>query len=130
MAVKQVGTAPSNDADTVTKAYVDPALLGRYVGINTQTGTTYTLVLADEGKLITCSNTGAITVTIPLNSSVAFPVGATIDLAVINTGMVTIAATGGVTVNATPSLVSRARYSSMSIIKIATDTWLVVGDLA
>lgn len=123
------GVAINALSDTIQAPNVSGAPSGRYVGINAQTGTTYTLTLADEGKLITCSNTGAITVTIPLNSAVALPVGATIDVSAINTGMVTIAATGGVTFNPTPS-VTRARYSSLSLVKIATDTWLVVGDIA
>ena len=56
------------------------APLGAYVGVDARTGTTYTLVLADRGKLVTCSNTGAITVTIPTNASVAFPVGSQVDV--------------------------------------------------
>ena len=97
--------------------------------INAQTGTTYTTVLADASKLVTLSNASAITVTIPPNSSVAYPVGTKIDFAQIGAGQVTIAAGSGVTVNATPSLVFRAQYSGATCIKTATDTWLLVGDL-
>lgn len=103
---------------------------GRYVGVNAQTGTTYTLVLTDQGKMVTLTNAGAITLTVPPNSSVAFPVGAQIDLAAMGVGMVTIAPGSGVTVNGTPSLVTRAQYSAVTLIKLATDTWLAVGDLA
>jgi hypothetical protein len=100
------------------------------VAINTQTGTTYTTVLADQSKLVTLNNGSAITLTIPANSSVAYPVGTKIDLAQLGAGQVTVAGAGGVTVNATPTLKLRAQYSAATCIKIATDTWLLVGDLA
>ena len=100
------------------------------VGINAQTGTTYTTVLADQSKLVTLTNGSAITLTIPANSSVAYPVGTKIDFAQLGAGQVTVAGAGGVTVNATPTLKLRDQYSGASCIKTATDTWLLVGDLS
>lgn len=98
--------------------------------VNAQTGTTYTIVLADENKLVTLTNAGAITLTLPQDSSVAIPVGGRIDFAVLGAGMVTFVAGSGATANGTPSLVTRAQYSAASAIKVAANTWLVVGDLA
>jgi hypothetical protein len=98
--------------------------------INAQTGTTYTTVIGDASKLVTLSNASAITLTIPANSSVAYPVGTKIDFAQIGAGQVTVAGASGVTVNATPTLKFRAQYSAATCIKTATDTWLLVGDLA
>jgi hypothetical protein len=98
--------------------------------INAQTGTTYTLALTDAYGLVTCSNGSAVTVTVPPNSDVAFAVGSFVDVAGLGAGIVTLAAGAGVTVNATPSLVFRAQYSAVTLRKIATDTWLAVGDLA
>lgn len=98
--------------------------------VNAQTGTTYTLVLADAGRLVTCSNASAVSVTVPPNSSVAFPTGTRIDVAGIGVGIVTLVQGSGVTVNATPSLVFRARYSGATLIKTGTDTWLAWGDFA
>jgi hypothetical protein len=98
--------------------------------INAQTGTTYTLVLGDAQKMVTLSNGSAIALTVPLNASVAFAVGTRIDLAQIGAGQVTVAGDGGVTVNATPGLKFRAQYSGATLLKLATDTWLLVGDLA
>ncbi len=96
---------------------------------NQQTGTTYTLVLADaSNKIVELSNTSAITVTVPLNSSVAYPVGSQIMLLQTNTGQVTVAGAGGVTVNSNPGLKLRAQWSSATLIKRATDTWVLVGD--
>jgi len=101
-----------------------------YQAINAQTGTTYTTVLADGGKLVTLSNASAITLTIPPNSSVAYPVGTKLDFIQIGAGQVTVAGGTGVTVNSTPTLKFRAQHSGASCIKIATDTWQLVGDLA
>lgn len=98
--------------------------------INAQTGTTYTTVLSDAGKLVTLNNASAITLTIPPNSSVAYATGTRIDFIQIGAGQVTVAGGTGVTVNSTPTLKLRAQHSAASCIKIATDTWQLVGDLA
>jgi len=89
----------------------------------------YTLVLADKGKLVEISNASANTVTVPPNSSVAFPVGSQITVLQTGAGQTTIAAGVGVTVNSTPGLKLRAQWSSVTLIKRLTDTWVVVGDL-
>jgi hypothetical protein len=103
-------------------------------GINTQTGTTYTTVLADNGKLITLSNASAIAATIPLNSSVAYPVGAQINLSQFGVGQVTIAGAGGVTIVSTGATASapklRAQYSTATAIQTSTNNWLVTGDIS
>jgi len=98
--------------------------------INFQTGTTYTTVLSDAGKLVILSNASAIALTIPPNSSVAYPTGTRIDFIQTGVGQVTVAGGTGVTVNATPTLKFRSHHSAASCIKIATDTWQLVGDLA
>jgi hypothetical protein len=95
---------------------------------NAQTAS-YTLVLTDKDKLVEVSNASANTVTIPLNSSVAFPIGTQITILQTGTGQTTIAGTGGVTVNATPGLKLRAQWSSVTLIKRNTDTWVALGDL-
>lgn len=95
---------------------------------NTQTGTSYTLVLGDASKMVEMSNTSAITLTVPLNSSVPFTVGSQIVLLQTNTGQVTVAGAGGVTVNSNPGLKLRAQWSSATLIKRAENTWVLVGD--
>lgn len=101
---------------------------------NAQTGTTYTTVLADNGKLVTLSNASPITATIPLNSSVTYPVGAQITFARYGAGAVTIQGAGGVTIVSTAATAAqptlRAQYSSATAIQTSTDNWLVVGDIA
>ena len=103
------------------------------VATNAQTGTTYTLALADNGKLVTQSNASAITTTIPLNSSIALPVGAQITISQYGAGQVTIQGTGGVTVVSTGATAAtpktRAQYSTATAIQTSANNWLVVGDI-
>jgi hypothetical protein len=86
------------------------------------------LVLSDASKLVEISNASANNLTVPLNSSVAFAVGTQISLLQTGAGQMTVVATGGVTINATPGLKLRAQWSSATLIKRATDTWVLVGD--
>ncbi len=98
--------------------------------LNAQTGTTYTLALTDNGRLVTLSNASAITLTVPTNASVAFPTGAIVNIQQIGAGQVTVAGAGGVTVTSTPGLKLRAQYSAASIVKVGTDSWTLIGDLS
>jgi len=96
--------------------------------INTQTGTSYTAVLADSNKVITLSNSSAITFTIPLNASVAFPIGTSLNVAQLGAGQVTIAGAGGVTIFGIGTKIA-AQYGAATAIQIATNQWLLVGNL-
>ncbi len=97
---------------------------------NAQTGTTYTLVLSDAGKMVTLTNASAITLTLPTNASVAFPVNTRIDLLQYGAGQVTIGG-AGVTINSSGSkLKLTGQYSGASLWKKATDTWVLIGDIA
>jgi len=98
---------------------------------NAQTGTTYTLVLADGGKLVEMNNASANTLTVPPNSSVAFPVGSQILVLQTGAGQTTLAAGAGVTVNSKDgNLKLSAQWCAATLIKRATDVWVVVGDLS
>lgn len=107
------------------------------LALNAQTGTTYTFVLTDANNtLVTASNASAQTYSIPTNANVAYPIGSQINIIAIGAGQVTInAVTSGTTTilsngatAASPKL--RVQYSSATCIKVATDTWYVVGDLS
>jgi hypothetical protein len=92
--------------------------------------TNYTLSAESErDSLIEVNSTDPITITIPTNSAVAYPVGTTLDILGVNTGLITIAGDTGVTVNATPGLKLRTQWSSCTLFKRATDSWVVYGDL-
>jgi hypothetical protein len=86
-----------------------------------------TLTLRDN--IIEMDSTSATTVTIPADSTLNYPIGSSIDVIQINTGEVTIAGAVGVTVNSTPGLKLRTRWSSCTLLKRASNTWLVYGDL-
>jgi hypothetical protein len=91
----------------------------------------YTLSgLGERDNLIEINKSTATTLTIPLDSTLNYPVGTSIDVVQTGTGQVTIAGTGGVTVNATPGLKLRSQWSSATLFKRAANTWLVMGDLS
>ena len=96
---------------------------------NAQTAS-YTLVLADKGKLVEMNVASANTLTVPLNATVAWPVGSSIDILQMGAGQTTITATAGVTINSTPGLKIRTQYASATLIKRATNTWILIGDLS
>ena len=91
----------------------------------------YTLsALSERDSLIEVASASATTITIPLNSAVAYPVGTSLDILQTSTGQVTIGATAGVTVNSTPGLKLRTQWSSATLFKRAENTWVVIGDLS
>lgn len=114
--------------DTLTNKTLTAPVIN--LATNAQTGTTYTAVLADNGKMVEMNNASANTFTVPLNSSVAYPIGAQINLLQTGAGQTTVVATGGVTINATPGLKLRTQWSSGTLIKRGTDTWVLLGDLS
>ena len=100
------------------------------VAVNAQTGTTYSVVLSDDGKLVTCDNAASIALTIVPNSSVAFGIGTQINIMQLGAGTVTITAGAGVTLRSDGSkLKTNAQYAVATCLKIASDTWVVVGNL-
>jgi citrate lyase gamma subunit len=86
--------------------------------------------LTHRDSMIEVSSTDPTTITVPLDSTVDYPIGTTIDILQTNTGQVTIAPVSvSVTVNATPGLKLRTRWSSATLMKRAANTWVVYGDL-
>ena len=96
--------------------------------INAQTDS-YTLALTDDQKLVTVDSADAETVTVPPNSSVAFPVGALVTIYRKGAGAVSIAAGDGVTLRKAIGLKLKSQYSVAQVWKIATDEWIVYGDV-
>ena len=101
------------------------------LAINAQTGTTYTFVAADAGKLVTSSNGSGQTFTVPPNSSVAFDVGTQILVQNIGSANCTLAQGSGVTIQSVDSNKEiDGQYAAATLIKTATDTWSLIGSLA
>ena len=99
------------------------------------TTTSDTFVTADaDNKLITYSNTGTTTITIPPNSSVAITTGSVINLIKIgSTGTISITQGAGVTiassgVTSTNPTITKT-FGAASCIKVDTNSWYVVGRL-
>lgn len=122
------GTSPTIATPTLN----DPKI---NLAIDAETAS-YTAVLANNGQLVTMSNASANTFSIPTNASVAFPIGAQLNVIQIGAGQTTIqAVTSGTTTvlstggtAAAPKL--RAQYSMATCIKAGTDLWYVTGDIS
>ena len=97
---------------------------------NAQTGTTYTLVAADKGKMVTLSNAAAITLSIPTNATTAFAIGTRIDILQLGAGQVTVSPTGITLVSSGTKRKLTGQYSAASLWKQGTDTWYLIGDIA
>jgi hypothetical protein len=98
--------------------------------LNAQTGTTYTLVLTDSAKFVTLSNAAAIALTVPTNASVAFAVGTQVNIMQLGAGQVTISGTGVTFQSAGTKLKTSAQYAVATLLKVATDSWVVIGNLS
>lgn len=107
------------------------AILRLKLEFDAETGTTYTLVAGNLNQLVTLNNASSITLTVPPS---VFSAGDVINIAQIGAGQVTLAQGAGVTINSTGATATapklRARYSAASIICTASNTFLVVGDIA
>ena len=97
---------------------------------NTQTGTTYTAVLADAEKMITLSNAAAITMTIPANASVAYPIGTKLNFMQLGAGQVTVAiTTDTLNVESSLTLLLAGQYAAATAFKVTATTWVLFGNL-
>jgi hypothetical protein len=97
---------------------------------NAQTGTSYTLVLTDVAKVVSLTNAAAITLTVPPNGTVAFPIGTQILLYQGGAGQVTITAGAGVTIRSQGSkLKIFDQYGVGGLLKLGTDEWVAFGNL-
>lgn len=97
--------------------------------VTTESGTSRTLALTDALGYIRCTSGSATTVTVPANASVAFDIGAQINIRQAGEGQVTVAPAGGVTINTPETLKTRKQHSLITLIKVAENTWDILGDL-
>lgn len=90
-----------------------------------QQAQSYTILSTDAAKIIEMPNGGNITI----SDSASFPVGFSVDILQTGTGQVTIIG-DGFTPNATPGLKLRTQWSSATLLKRGSNSWVVLGDLA
>jgi hypothetical protein len=101
-----------------------------YSAVRTQSGTSYTLVFGDAGDYIQTTSTTAVTITVPLQSSVAWAADTEIYFEQNNTGQITIAGASGVTINSSETLKTFARYSVVALKRVAENVWTLTGERA
>ena len=103
---------------------------GEFSNVNTQTSS-YTLVLGDKGDVVEMNDGSSNTLTVPPNSSVAFPTGSLITVIQLGAGATTIVAGSGVTLRSKASALGiSAQYGRADLYKRGTDEWVVAGDLS
>lgn len=129
LSIDTATTVDKTTAQTLTNKTLTAPIVN--LAFNAQTGTTYTLVAADSGKLVTTSNASAVTVTIPPS---VFSAGEQINVQSIGVGLTSFAQGAGVTITSTGATASapvlRARYSAATIICTGSNTFTIIGDLA
>lgn len=96
--------------------------------INTQTGTTYTTVLADANSIINSTSASSTTHTIPPNSSVPYPLGTELYFLQNAAGQITIAPGSGVTLTNNSSLKTRVQSCLIGAIQTTANNWTIFGD--
>ena len=122
-------TQASASGSYLTQVSASSSYAVKSLTINAQVAS-YTLVIADAGKQVEVSSASGVTLTVPTNAVAAFPIGTTIIIVQTGAGQITVAGSAGVTVNATPGLKLYGQWSTALLLKRATDTWLLSGDLS
>lgn len=104
--------------------------------LNAQTGTTYTAVSTDQYQvLVTMDNASANTFYIPTDATYNFPVGTAITVYMKGAGVTTItAASSGTTTVVSAGAAAGspvlAQYKSAVCVKLAANSWVVLGSVA
>lgn len=117
-----------------TNALAFDIVTGQGFGIATvvtETGTSKTFAVGEEGSNIDMDNASPNTVTIPANADEAFTVGAVITVTQLGAGTTTVTAAAGVDLNGSTagSVAINNQYSGVVLRKVATDEWIAQGDI-
>jgi hypothetical protein len=130
LTASQVKTLLSLVVGTDVQAYSTKLAAIAANTVTTDSSTARTAALADADTFIRFTSSSAVTFTIPPNSSVEFPVGTQIEFSQSGSGAVSVAAGAGVTINSRAAdLTLAGQYAVAFVKKVATDTWIMNGDL-
>lgn len=121
-------TTPALGVATATSLTVSGNIV-YHTGTSAQTAT-YTLSLSDDSKIVEISSATAVNLNVPLNSTVAFPIGTSITILQTGAGQITVVPVSGVTINAQPGLKLRTQWAAATLLKRAENTWVLLGDLS
>jgi hypothetical protein len=118
----------TTDNGTTAKLQVTGGI--SYQNIFNRQTASYTLVLTDQSKIVEMNVGSANNLTVPLNSSVSFPIGTEIQVLQYGAGQTTIVATSGVTLRSkSGQLKIGDQYTGVTLVKVGTDEWYVIGNL-
>lgn len=102
---------------------------GSTVSTSVKTGN-YTLASQDAGTVVEVSSSNPVTVTVPNNSAVAFPIGTIIELAQTGTGTLSVTGASGVTIRTAANTSARTQWSTLGVRKRSSNDWILSGDMA
>jgi hypothetical protein len=112
---------------SLTSGKITPSQLGI---TSVSVASSKTLALTDANTLQVVNSASTINITIPNNTSVAFPIGTTIDILRYGTGAVSVAVSGSVYTNgATATISIYSQYGIIALVKVNTNSWIVMGDI-
>lgn len=124
-------TVPMVQSGTTKKATVrDIAKVG-YQSVVTESAATRTLAAGDRGAWLRFTNATACVLTVPANATTAFEIGEVFNGIQAAAGKVTISGAASVTINVPAEFKNntRAQGAPFCLVKVATDTWDLIGDL-
>jgi hypothetical protein len=125
-----VSSAYDTLAELATAVTANTAALSTELGYSTQTAD-YTLALTDAGGFVAMNKASGVNLTVPPNSSVAFPTRSRVDFGQYGAGQVTVVAGAGVTIRSSSGkLKLTGQYSGGTLLKIGTNEWWLFGDLS
>jgi hypothetical protein len=129
--IKANGSVGINTTNPSTEFRLDVNGGARSLAVlNSSVTTSYSLALTDNGKIIEVNAAAQVSITIPTDASVAFPVGTQIMLVQYGVGQISLAPASGVTVRSKGGrLRTDTQYSAVSLYKRAANDWVATGDL-
>ena len=108
--------------------FVDPVDASGNLNVVSQ-ATSFNLSAHTAHDYVRVTGASPVTATVPEAGTLNFPIGTTFTIFQDGVGAVTIAAAGGVTILTPDTLVFRRQGSAATLVKVATDTWTLTGDL-